>query len=234
MSARRWNAVERSGGVHRRSTAACLLAVLLLGGGAAAGADEFSFERLNRTWEGFITDLSPVEVGQARVLLSSPTHSLTILRHSARLRPDGRGGHHVDLELRFGGRGTIDADIEFGRIRSRLSDELVVPPQTLQLSGRVAIRTSDDGYLVTTTELPATVTVTIQSQLARQLFSLCRQMALVLVNMDCETLEDSLTNLQVPMPAPGQTYLLPLEELTGDERKLFEAYLTRDLLNAKP
>ena len=50
-------------------------------------------------------------------------------------------------------------------------------------------------------------------------------MALVLVSLDCVVLEESLTNLEVPLPEPGESYLLPREELTQKEIAALEQYL---------
>ena len=92
-----------------------------------AGPREFRFERLDRTYEAFITELAPVEIGPALVELSSPEHSLTLVRHLARMEPLGKGEFLVDLEVRFGGAGTLEADVTFGRIESHLTDQLAVP-----------------------------------------------------------------------------------------------------------
>ncbi len=186
----------------------------------ATGAEvrEFRFERLDRTYEAFITDLAPVEIGAAHVELSSPEHSLTLVRHLARLESLGMGEFLIDLEVRFAGAGTLEADVTLGRIESHLSDRLAVPVQTLQLSGRVHIAAGTEGYLITTRELPAEVTVHIESALAQRLFGICHQMVLVLVNLDCVDLEEALTRVRVPLPPAGETYLLGYDELTDPER----------------
>lgn len=197
---------------------------------AEPGAREFRFERLDRTYEAFITELAPVEIGPALVKLSSPEHSLTLVRHVARLEPLGRGEFLIDLEVRFAGVGALEADVTFGRIESHLSDQLAVPVQTLRLAGRVHMAAGAEGYLITVREIPAEVTVHIESALAQRLFGICHQMVLVLVNLDCVELEQSLTRVRVPLPGAGETYLLTYEELTEDERLTLDGFLLESLL----
>ena len=147
--------------------------------------------------------------------------------HAVELTADPRGGHKIELELRFGGHGLIEAQVTLGKIESHISDELGVPIQSLLLVGRIEIDRSEGGYTITTIEVPEHARVRIESKLARQLFSLCRQMALVLVSMDCVELERSLTWLEVPLPTPGSSYFLPDRELTEPERLRLDDYLTR-------
>lgn len=112
-----------------------------------------------------------------------------------------------------------------GSVSTQLEDELALPAQGLTLKGRVGITPVEGGFSIEVLELPRSVRVRIESRLARQLFTLCRPMALVLVSLDCELLEDSLTNIEVPMPEPGSTYLLPREELSDAEVSALAAYL---------
>jgi hypothetical protein len=208
-----------------------LLSLLVALGGPASGQTpseallSWEFPRLNRTYSAFIEELAPVEVGAARILLSSPDHSLTLLRHRARLRPDGDGGHHTRLEVEFSARGRIDAAITFGRVQGQLHDDVVVPLQSTVLEGRVALRRGEDGYVVTTLALPQQMTVAIESELGSRLVSLCHQFALVLIQLDCQTLETALTSVTVSLPPPGESYLLPDAELTDEDRKSIESYL---------
>lgn len=195
------------------------------------GSETFQFDRLNRSYEGFVQALLPIELGVAVVDLSSPEHVLTVHRHLATLEPAGNGQHHATLDLEFEGRGTIEAEIAIGHIRSHLDDELVVPRQRLKLEGRIELARTEQGYLITTRELDDDVEVEIESRLAGQLFSLCHQLVLVLVTMDCQALENALSRVRAPLPAAGESYLLPDEELSDDDRRTLDAYLTRSALS---
>lgn len=204
-------------------TAVC--AWLIASAAGPMSAESFEFPLLNRTYEAFVQELTPVEIGPAHVILASPEHSLTVLDHRAILTPGEDGSHLATVELEFTARGRLEADLRIGTIESHVGDDLTVPRQRLTLSGRVRIARAPDGYLITALELPSSVEVRIESVLARRLFSICHQMALVLVNLSCSTLEEALTRLTVPLPAPGTRFELPDAELRKEDRDRLDAYL---------
>ena len=191
----------------------------------ATAEETFIFSLLNREYSAFVQELAPVQVGAAQVLLSSPEHSVTMTRNITTLHPSPEGGHLATVDLRLGGFGVLNAQVEMGSMSTMLNDELALPAQGLTLKGRIEITPAEEGFWIRVLQLPPSVKVRIESQLARQLFNLCRPMSLVLVSLDCELLEDSLTNIQVPLPKPGETYLLPIEEVTAEEAAALRAYL---------
>lgn len=211
----------------RRLAGVWLTALLLAFAGALFGVAlrEFEFSQLNRSYDDVVDELAPVMVGPATVQLRTPSHTLQIHRHAARLVKGTAEGLGAALTLEVSGRGSIEADVSMGSVRTQLNDELTLPRQEISVVGRVSIASGEEGYVIRTLELPASVTVRIESRLARQLFLLCRPMGLVLVNMDCEALEDSLSNVSVPLPAAGSAYVLPYDELTAEERVAFERFL---------
>ena len=214
-------------GVLSLSLLGCLLILAGLASPVAAEEREaFVFSRLNRTYQEFVTDLAPIEVGPATVQLRTPRHRLDLHEHTARLvhAPDG-SGLLATVDLSLSGSGLIEADVQLGSIESRLEDELTLPRQALRLEGRVSVARSDGGYVVRTLTLPETITVQIESRLAKQLFAICRPMALVLVSMDCVALENALTRIVVPLPAAGEGYVLGFEEMTPEEQARFERFL---------
>lgn len=208
--------------------AGCCLLVLGLLPRHHAGAESFEFHRLNRIYQAFLSELVPIDLGTVHVDLRTPAHSLTLVRHRALLQPAGDGEFTLDLEFRLSGWGRIDADVTMGKISSRLTDELAVPVQSVRLFSRVSILPTADGYAITTRVVQQEVLVQIESKLASRLFGLCRPMALVLVGLDCPALEQALTRVRVPLPAPGETYLLPYAEVDAAERARFDAYLSRN------
>lgn len=219
----------------RDATAPAGLLLALLAGGAPGAAQlafgeeaTFQFERLNRTYSSFVRDFAPVEIGPAVVTLSSPEHSLTLVRHAARLQRLPHGGFELELELELTGRGAIDADVNWGRMRNRISDQLEVPVQTLVLRGRVLISKGADGYQIEAQASDPDVLVRIESQLGGRLVRLCHPMALVLVSLDCVALEEALTRIRVPLPRPGETFVLPYDELTEKERASLDDFLSGD------
>ena len=201
------------------------LLLLCLSGARSAAAEEFQFERLNRVYDEFLTDLAPIEVGPAHVDLRSPKHSLTLVRHKATLSPAQAGAHKIAIEVRVAGRGLIEADVSLGAISTTIEDDLVVPAQTLRLEGTAAVAKSAEGYVITTLSMPAETQVRIESQLATRLFKICHQMVLVLVNLDCVDLQNALTRVRVPLPPAGESYLLGFEELTPAEQAALDGYL---------
>ncbi len=192
---------------------------------AEAAAAAFSFERLNRVHDRLIDDLSVVRVGPAEVALRSPEHSLTVHRHSARLSAGADGVFEAELELEISGAGQISADVVIGRLESQLTQNLVVPLQTLRLEGAVAILRDEAGYRIRTERMPPAVLVRIESELGARLSVVCRQMALVLVNLDCDAIERAVTLVRVPLPEAGGEYLIAVEDTTAEERRRFERFL---------
>lgn len=206
-----------------------LLGLLLLSGPAAAQDEPdtrvVSFERLNRVYEHLIDDLVPVSIGPAEVMLRSPEHTLTVSHHAATLRPLEGGVFEAALELEIAGSGRIDADVTIGSLESTLSQELTVPRQTLHLEGAITVRRTEEGYWITTERMPAAARVRIESELGTQLFTVCRQMALVLVSLDCDAIERAVTLIQAPLPEAGGEYLIGLEDTTEEEREDFDRFL---------
>jgi hypothetical protein len=214
-----------------RSPLCALAAVLALGAsatapvrGAGRGA-EFEFAKLNRTYSQFVDQLQPVVLGPVEVLLRSPQHQLELSRHHARLEPAVDGTHNVQVEIEVQGSGTINAVLRAAGLEGKLDDELVLPRQTLRLDGRIKLSRSTEGYRIELVEAPESVEVEIKSQLAGRLVPVCRQMALVLVRFDCAALEEALSRVQVPIPAPGTEFLLPIEEVSAEEAKALDRYL---------
>ncbi len=189
------------------------------------GVRTVSFERLNRVYEQLIDDLSLIQIGPAEVALRSPAHSLTVSRHAATLVAGDDGVFGTELELEIAGSGQIAADVVIGSLESQLTQELVVPAQTLRLEGAIAIRRDEEGYWIRTERMPATTQVRIESKLGTQLFTVCRQMALVLVSLDCEAIERAVTLISVPLPEAGGEYLIALEDTTPEERRDFDRFL---------
>lgn len=192
-----------------------------------AGVRTITFERLNRVYEELIDDLSRIQIGPADVALRSPAHSLTVSRHAATLTAGDDGVFETELELDISGSGQIAADVVIGSLESQLTQELVVPAQTLRLEGAVAIRSDEEGYWIRTERMPSTTQVRIESELGTQLFTVCRQMALVLVSLDCEAIERAVTLISVPLPEAGAEYLIALEDTTPEERRDLDRFLSR-------
>jgi hypothetical protein len=220
--------------------ARCLAAALALGVLAAAAAaqapaappapTELTFPRFNDVYEQPGVVSQPLEQGGMKIRLSSPENHLVLRSHRVRLAPLGDGTHWVEVVADFAGRGKVVANLDFGNGQgTRLEDDVVLPPQTRTVIGRVVIALGENGdYEVTPVELPKTVAIAFESKLAGGLADLCRTVSLLGgLAIDCGTVEAGLTTASIPLPEPGETYLLLADRLTPEDRARLDAYLAR-------
>ncbi len=215
-------------------TLTVLTALLLLTGGpgigqapsapASAAPGPLRFERLNRDYRNVVSEIEPIRQGAATIRLSSPRHTLTVRDHLLRLEPGPGGSHSAELRLDVSGTGWLIADVDIAGLGGRFQDEVQVPAQSRTIEGRVRLRKTAEGYLVTPEQLPQQVPVRVRSNLAGDIVALCEGASL-LTGMDCGALERSLSTVQVPLPEPGESYLLENAELTADERRRIDAHL---------
>jgi hypothetical protein len=208
-----------------------LAAALALPAGlpAAAGApSELRFEKLNRAYSDFVTELAPIGDEGMSVLLRSPTQTLILRDHRIRLTPLSAprdGAFMGELELDVQGKGALVADVTMGPIVRQLTDEVVVPPQTLRVAARVRIRRVADGYEILPEDLPKSLEVAVQSQTINQILALCDQAAILSLGaIDCRGLDRALTRPAVPVPG-GESLLLGDENLTAADRERLDALL---------
>jgi hypothetical protein len=211
----------------RALTIATLASCLAVGAAPGAAQDlgrEFSFVKLNRTYNNLVSDLAPIQQGPVVLRLSSPEHSLVVQSNRLRLRPVEGGAHAGRMELSILGKGWLVADVEGAGMATRLQDELYVPPQTLVVEAKVKMARREGGYGVTTLELPRQIEVNIQSKLSNQLLSWCDGLSLLLP-LNCEAMGRSLSVATIPMPEAGGEYFLEDAELTAEDRAALDAYL---------
>jgi len=203
------------------------------GAQAVPGAGNLRFERLNRTYSQTALEILPVEEGPVTVRLSSPRNSLVVRSHSLRLEPGAGNSFTADLQVEFLGKGWLVADVEVGGLSTRLQDEVQVPPQVLEMQGRIRLRKVRGGYEVTPEQLPHSIRVRIQTGLGRRLLDLCDGVSsLPFTDVDCPALEQALTRAVVPLPAAGETFLLEDADVTPAEQRQLDGYL-RDLKGAR-
>jgi hypothetical protein len=142
------------------------------------------------------------------------------------LEPRGDGSHTARLELELLGKGWLVGDIAAGGLTTRIQDELLVPPQTLDLGGRVHLARAAQGYTLTALESPPRVEVAIRSRVATDLVGWCDRMSmLALALFDCGGLDRALSRVVVPLPAAGESFFLADEELTDADRAALDRYL---------
>ena len=196
------------------------------GGDSPAGL-ELQIERLNRGYEGLVEELPPLSIIGIDLRLTAGEHRLTLVAHRLHLRPAGEPGlHHARLEFEFRGRGTLEIRGQGNGSRFRFEDEVTAPQQRRSLAGRVRIRPVEGGYLVTTEAHPESLQVELRSRLAGRLVGWCRQMTgWMPASGDCGVFERAFSEAQIPLPPPGETFLLSADELSDGERSRLDDYL---------
>jgi len=188
---------------------------------------ELSFERLNRGYREVAPEILPIEEGPVTVRLSSPRNTLVVRSHLLRLEPGAGNSHSAELRIEFMGKGWLVADVEAAGFSTRLQDEVLVPPQALEMQGRVRMRRVRGGYEVIPEQLPRRIGVRIQSGIGRRIVNLCDGVSVLpLASLDCPALEKSLTRAVVPLPPAGETFLLADADLTAQEKLQLDLYLS--------
>jgi hypothetical protein len=191
----------------------------------APPAGVLRFTRLNRVYSQPAA-ADPIVDGPFTVRISSPRNRMVLASNALRLEPGADGLYTADLEVRFYGKGRVVADVDVSGIaKQHLEDEVVVPPQTRRLEGRVRVTRDPDGYLILPERLPKELPIAFQSQLGNDLVGLCERFAsLPFSTLDCSGLDRALTTAAVPLP-PGQGFYLARADLTPDERREIDAYV---------
>ena len=180
----------------------------------------FEFAQVNRSYTDLATDIAPVHISGMTVQLDSPTHQLTIHANELKLVPQEDGSYLTELSLRFSGRGELLADIRMAGVPSHLEDELVVPEQTRVLYLRARFASDPLGYLVTTETMPKSLSVAIESRLGGNLVTVCQRVGRLL-GLDCGGLNKAFSEIDLPLPEAGETYLIEFSQLgKADSRKL--------------
>lgn len=199
---------------------------------------DLRFEKLNRAYSDFVNELAPIGEEGMSVHLVSPKQTLILRDHRIRLTPlsDAMDGVFMgEVELDVQGKGALVADVTMGPIVRQLTDEIIVPPQTIRLAGKVLIRRVADGYEITPEKLPERIEVAVQSRTINQILALCDQAAILSLGaVDCAGLDLALTHPAVPVPGGGQAFLLGDDNLTDADRARLDALLGLPLAPIAP
>jgi hypothetical protein len=208
-------------------SSAVVSALLVLGGVVGAAVPgQFQFQRLNRGYSEVAPEILPIEEGPVTIRLSSPRNNLIVRNHLLRLEPGAGNSFSADLRIEFMGKGWLVADVDVAGAGTRLQDEVLVPPQALEMQGRVRMRRVRGGYEVTPEQLPRRISVRIQSGVGRKIVNLCDGVSsLPFTSFDCASLEQRLSRAVVPLPAAGESFLLEDADLTPQERQQLDGYL---------
>jgi len=204
-----------------------VLVLLLLAVPLAAGErGEIELAFVNGVWANLDSGLQPVRRGALTIHVASPEHRVTVLENRLTLARDGGGPVDASLEVEFEGEGQIVADLETGGLKNRLEDRVAAPRQTVSVWAKVRFERAGGGYLMTLVETQPTVELEIRSDLAGRLVTLCKVFEKIpLVPVDCAGIETALSVVTVPLPGPGEQFLLPGERMTDAEKAFFDRFL---------
>lgn len=191
-----------------------------------AAQEEIELDFLNGVYTDLDRDIQPVERGAMTLYISSPKHRLAVHRNLLRLSANGDGTLDATVEVEFEGEGHLVVEIETGRLRRKIEDDVTAPRQTVSVSGKARLERVDGGYLMTVADGPPSVDIVIRSDLAGSLVALCRTFArLPLIPVNCDGIETALSVVTAPLPKPGEQFLVPAENLTEDERAYFDRFV---------
>ncbi len=183
------------------------------------------FERFNGLYSNPNPELEPVRQGPITIQLRSPENSVELFRHRLALTPLGDGTHRAQLVVDFQGEGKLEADISLAGAVTRLTDEVHLPRQQLEVIGRIRLERVAVGYRVFAVELPASVQVAIDSRLGGSLMTTCRSLTRFLPLVGCNDLEGALHRATVPLPPPGTELFLSDDLLTPENRAALDGLL---------
>ena len=207
------------------------LIIALTGGMPSPATEPVSYtyaltsDRVNGVHEDLDIDISPIEFGPVIIRLSTPSYRLEVLEHELQLGAVGNGVEAGRVKARFSGKAHLVAELGVGDVTSEIEDDIELPLQEIDLAGRVELVREGDGYRVTTLETPSHVEVEVESDLAERLELLCRGFAVMAMgSIDCESLDQSLTRINLPLPEPGRQFFVSASDLTPHERQQIEDY----------
>jgi hypothetical protein len=213
------------------STTAAWLGLCLapLGASPLAAASRelvLEFERFNQTHVNLVGDAAPIHSGPLTVRLSSPQNELTLEHNGLRLEGLADGRHGTLATVRFSGGGRVRAEIDFGGIPASFESDVEFPSQEVLVGGEVRISRQAEHYELTVIDLPRFVEIELRSTLVDQLVSWCARLSLLVAgDAGCDDLGRLLSRPRLPLPGPGESFLVAASELEPAERERLDAYL---------
>jgi hypothetical protein len=194
----------------------------------AGAAETLELEKLNRTYTDIAGELAPLVYDPLVIRLVSPAQTVIVRRHRVDLVALGAGRYRAKVEVELSGKGTLIADLELaGGTPQRMTDEVVLPLQTLVLDAVVSVARGEGGYRVVAHEMPKALRVDIRSRLVGQILESCSGLALLTLGaLDCAPVTDALERPSLPLPGPGAELWLADADLTDADRAEIDALIT--------
>ena len=191
---------------------------------AAGDPDGIELGFMNGVHEDLDANLQPIQTGTITIRVSSPDHRLTVHGNRLTLKPRSDGTLEAKIEVDFEGRGHLIADVESV---GRFEDRVRAPRQTARTDGRVRLTRDGDNYLFTVERADRSVALEIDSGVARQVVSACRIVAM-LMSLPCQSIEQALSVVNVPMPRPGEQIPVPADLLSDEEKAFFDRFVSEE------
>jgi hypothetical protein len=142
-----------------------------------------------------------------------------------RLVPRSDGAFDGSVEAEILGKGRLIADVDLAGVERRLADEVVLPPQTVVVAGRVRLAREAGGYRGVVDALPKEVRVAIQSNLINDILSLCDGATLLSFGtVDCGPLTQALARPALALPESTEIFLSDAD-LTVEDRAELDALI---------
>ena len=209
--------------VKRLTILMAMFSLCAVAAGTSERATVLEFPRLNDTFRDMAPEIAPVSTAGLTIRLSSPSNSLTIRSHKLELEPLGDSRHRFHGWVDFLGKADLVAEFASG-LPGGVEDQVLLPIQEVEIEGEIDFVKMPGGYDVTVRQLPAHVEIAMQSRLANQLVSLCDVLT-ILTRGDCSGLDAAFSQVRLPMPASGEKYFIADDQLTPEERQVFDRYL---------
>ena len=166
--------------VTMRAARGLLALVLAAAAAGAAFAERLALERFNRTYPDVAGELAPLVYEPLVIRLESPAQTVVVRRNVVELAPLGGGRFRAAVEVELSGKGTLVADLELGGGQpQRMTDEVVLPLQTIAVDAVVSVHRGQGGYRVVAHELPKTLRVDVRSRLVGEILEASN-------NMNCQ------------------------------------------------
>lgn len=209
-----------------RSILFVVLAISLVAAAPSAETTTFVFERLNGTHSDLGGGVREIQNGLVTVRPTSSSNRFELLGNRLELTPEGEGVHQADFWVHFEGEADVAAEIMIGRVPSgTLTDEVTVPNQERTIRSRIKLEPQEEDYLITIVSSPDDFSIMVRSKLAGQIVGMCESLTRFAFGSSCDGLDAALSNPDVPMPEPGEQFVLESGQLTEDEKRQLDGYL---------
>ncbi len=193
--------------------------------GAETAPQHFQFDRFNKDYENIAPAIKAVKSGPLIIRLSSPVHRLTLYSHLLEVSPGKDDTYQARLSVEIEGKGQLLAEIDLLGMRRQIQDRFQIPRQKKQVTGEIRVDREAEGYRITPIKIPKAVSITIYSDLGKQLVAWCKVLSLALMN--CDDLDRMLSELTLSLPQ-DKPFFVKDAELAPKEQEVLDRYFIKE------